>query len=101
LPAAHNAMRPIAVINGIVLGSCLAITVSLAAVMLVFLVLGDEYPRLSYEFRGLAASLAIFLLMTMISGLSFYAVLKNHRHRRWGLLMTGCGLFLTGWYFWP
>ena len=35
------------------LGSCLSISLSLAAVMVIFLVLGDEYPRVTHEFRGL------------------------------------------------
>src|SRR5690606_27629872 len=41
-----EAMRPLTVITGIVLGSCVSISVSLGAVLFIFLVLGDEYPRL-------------------------------------------------------
>lgn len=96
-----SAVRPLAAITGILLGSCLAITVSLAAVMLVFLILGDDYPRLSYEFRGLAASLAIFFVMTSICALSFYAELTLHRFRMVALLAMCAGLLATGWYYWP
>jgi len=39
-------MRPLTAIIGILLGSCAAISISLAAVLFVFLVLGDDYPRL-------------------------------------------------------
>jgi hypothetical protein len=52
-------MRPLTVITGILLGSCLSIAFSLAAVMFVFLILGDDYPRLSHEIRPLFISFAI------------------------------------------
>lgn len=94
-------MRPLTVITGILLGSCLSISLSLAAVMIVFLVLGDEYPRLAHEFRGLAGSLFIFTGMTAICGLSFYLLLYRRRGR-W-LAQTGmwAGLVATGYHFWP
>ena len=41
-------MRPLTMITGVVLGSCLAISVSLALVLIVFLLPGDEYPRLRH-----------------------------------------------------
>jgi hypothetical protein len=43
-------MRPLSVVTLIILGSSFAITFSLAAVVLVVLILGDEYPRLQREF---------------------------------------------------
>jgi len=42
-------MRPLTAVTLIVLGSCFAIMVSLTAVIIVVLVLGDEYPRLQHE----------------------------------------------------
>ena len=83
-------MRPLAVIIGIVCGSCLSIAVSLAAVMFVYLWLGDEYPRVSHEFKPLLASLFIFMGMTAISAASFYTLLKNHKS------LTQIFLKLTG-----
>jgi uncharacterized membrane protein len=94
-------MRPIAVINGVVLGSCLSIAVSLAAVMFVYMVLGDEYPRLQAEFRPLLASMLIFLAMTAISGASFYALLTNLKIRFGLQLAMWVGLAVTTWYYWP
>lgn len=94
-------MRPLTVITGIVLGSCVSITVSLGAVLLMFLLLGNEYPRLSAEFGGLVASLLIFLLMTGFSAVSFYALLKQHRWRRWSQGVMWAGLLATGYYYWP
>lgn len=93
-------MRPLTVITGILLGSCLAITVSLAAVLFVFLILGDDYPRLRHEFRPLLSSLLIFFGMTSISAVSFYALLINHPARWWGQALMWSGLTVTGWYFW-
>lgn len=92
-------MRPLTVITGILLGSCLAITVSLAAVLFVFLILGDDYPRVRQEFKPLAYSLLIFLGMTAISGASFYALLINHRARWLAQALMWSGVAATGWYF--
>jgi hypothetical protein len=94
-------MRPLTVINGILLGSSFSISFSLAAVMVIFLILVDDYPRLSHEIRPLFGSFAIFTVMTAITGLSFYALLKDHP-ARWPLqvAMWAC-LVATGLYYWP
>ena len=94
-------MRPLTVITGFFLGSCLAITVSLAAVLFVFLVLGDDHPRLESEFTPLLQSMLIFLGMTAISALSFYALLIRHRARYWALAVMLTGLAGTTWYYLP
>lgn len=94
-------MRPLTVITGILLGSCTAISVSLGAVLVIFLVLGDEHPRLRTEFPGLIDSLLIFSAMTAISALSFYSLLIRHQ---WRVLAQGAmwlGLTVTGFYYWP
>ena len=93
-------MRPVTAITLIILGSCFAIMVSLAAVTVVVIVLGDEYPRLQDEFEPLLASFAVFVGMTVISAASFYALLKNHAARYWGQGAMWAGLFLTAWYYW-
>jgi hypothetical protein len=94
-------MRPLTVIVGILLGSCLAISVSLAGVLFVYFVLGDKYPRLQQEFQPLLAAILIFSAMTIISGASFYTLLTAHRARYWafGLMLTG--LAATIWYYLP
>lgn len=94
-------MRPLTVITGILLGSCLAITVSLAAVLFVFVVLGDDYPRVQHEFKPLLSSLFIFIGMTTISAMSFYALLINHRRRLWAQYLMWLSLAATTWYFLP
>ena len=94
-------MRPLMVINGILLGSCLSIAVSLVLVLIVFLVIGDEYPRLQHEFGPLVSSLLIFLGMTAISAGSFYALAIGHRLRFWLQALMWVCLAATGWYYWP
>jgi cation transport ATPase len=94
-------MRPVTAVTLIILGSCFAISVSLAAVIIIVMVLGDEYPRLQREFHPLLSSLLIFVGLTAICALSFYALLKNHAARYWAQAAMLAGLLLTGWYYWP
>lgn len=94
-------MRPLTVINGIFFGSCLSIAVSLGFVVIVFLIIGTDHPRLQAEYRPLTSSLAIFLGMTAISGASFYSLLINHRLRWAAQALLWAGLGATGWYYWP
>lgn len=94
-------MRPLSVVTLIILGSSFAITFSLAAVVLVVLILGDEYPRLQREFDPLIRSLVLFLGMTAISAASFYTLLKNHASRYWLNAAMWAALVGVGYYYWP
>ena len=94
-------MRPLTAINLIILGSSFAITFSLAAVLVVVLVLGDEYPRLQAEFETLLKSLIVFLGMTSISAASFFTLIKLHALRYWAQGAMWLALVATGWYYWP
>jgi hypothetical protein len=94
-------MRPLTVITGIEAGSCLSIAVSLAAVLFVYLILGDEYPRVRHEFKPLLASMFIFLGMTAISAVSFYAMLINHKMARLPQLAMWASLAACAYYYAP
>ena len=94
-------MRPLSAVTLIILGSCFAITFSLTAVIIVVLVLGDEYPRLQREFNPLLQSALLFLGMTLISAASFYSLAKNHRLRYWMQAAMWLGLLGIGFYYWP
>jgi TctA family transporter len=94
-------MRPLTAVTLIILGSCFAIAFSLAAVLIVVLILGDEYPRLQSEFDALLESLLVFLGMTTISAASFYSLVKKHRMRFWAQGAMWLGLLATGWFYWP
>ena len=94
-------MRPIAAITLIILGSSFAITISLSAVIIIVLVLGDEYPRLQHEFGALLSSLLWFVVMTIISALSFYTIAKNHSAWLLAQMAMWLGVSAVAWYFWP
>ena len=94
-------MRPLTMITGILLGSSAAITISLGLVLIVFLLLGDDHPRLQHEFRPLVSSMLIFLGMTAISATSFYSLLIGHRARYAAQALMWLGLLGTAWYYWP
>ena len=94
-------MRPLSAVTLIILGSSFAITFSLTAVIIVVLVLGDEYPRLQREFDPLLRSAVIFFGMTLISAASFYTLAKNLAFRYWLQAAMWLSLLGIGWYFWP
>lgn len=94
-------MRPLTAINGILLGSCVAISVSLAAVLVIFLFLGDDYPRVQNEFNALVTSLLIFVGMTAISASSFYMLLINHKYRLIAQAALWGGVVATTLYYLP
>jgi len=94
-------MRPLTIVTGILLGTSASIAISLAAVLLVFVILGDDYPRVRHEFWPLVQSVLIFFGMTAISALSFYTLVINERRWPWAQLLMWLSLAATGWYFWP
>jgi len=74
-------IRPLTVITGILLGPCLSIVLSLSAVLIIFSVVGDDYPRLEHEFGAIFASSCLFTAMTAISAVSFYSLALHHDRR--------------------
>jgi hypothetical protein len=94
-------MQPLTIITGIVLGSAASISLGLAVVMLIFLILGDEYPRLAAEFRPLIGSLGLFIALTVISAGSFWAQLNKSRWRWPAQILMWCAVFVAGAYYWP
>lgn len=94
-------MRPLTVVTGILLGSCVSIAFSLAAVVVIFIVLGDDYPRLDQEYAPLLASFSLFTVMTAISAVSFYALVKHHPARWAAQALMWVGLAGVVLYYWP
>ena len=94
-------MRPAFVLLGFVLGSAAAITFSLTGVMIIFLLLRTEHPRLDAEVAPLATHLALFAILTALAGLSFYAEGKRPPWR--GASLAGLALALAGTiaFYWP
>ena len=94
-------MRPSVVLLGFVLGTAASILFSLAGVAVIFLVLGSEYPRFRTEMGSLGVSLALFALLTLFAGLSFYGFLRVRPWRVAALIPTVVLLAVIGWYYWP
>lgn len=94
-------MRPLSAVTLIILGSSFAVTFSLTAVIIVVLILGDEYPRLQNEFDPLLQSSLIFFGMTSISAASFYTLAKSHASRYWLQAAMWLSLLGIGFYYWP
>ena len=94
-------MRPLTVVTGIIAGSSVAITVSLAAVIVITLILGDEYPRIQHEFRPLLESMLLFFGMTAISAASFYTLLINHRWAMGLQILLWAAVAATVYYYIP
>ena len=83
------------------MGTCVSIAVSLLFVLIVFAIIGDDFPRVQYEFKPLLNSLAIFTAMTVVSAGSFYAQLISHPLRHAAQIALWLGVLATGWYYWP
>ncbi len=94
-------MHPLTVVTGVLLGSSFSIMVSLSAVMIIYLILGDDYPRVAHEFSALIESTLIFLGLTTISGLSFYSLVKRLASRWWLQVALWATLAATTFYYWP
>lgn len=94
-------MRPLTILTGFVMGTCVSIAVSLLFVLIVFAIIGDDFPRVQYEFKPLLKSLAIFTAMTVVSAGSFYAQLISHPLRHAAQIALWLGVLATGWYYWP
>lgn len=76
-------MRPLTVLTGIVLGSCVATTFGLAATLVVFLVLLGEHPQFRAELPLLALYVAIFAALTALAALGFIGLARQRPWRCW------------------
>lgn len=94
-------MRPLTVLNAIVLGSSVAITFGLVATLVIFLVLSGETPRFREELPLLAVYAAIFVGLTALAAVSFIGQARNAPWRRWAqLAMWGALAGLALLYAW-
>jgi hypothetical protein len=96
-----SAMRPGVVILGFLLGSAGAITFSLGGVALIYFLLGSEYPRLATEIGALLVHLGIFMALTVVAALSFYAEIKAAVWRRASSVGLVAMLLLVVAFYWP
>lgn len=94
-------MGPLTVITGIFLGSCLSIAVSLAAVLLMVVLVGSDDPRLDHEFPALFSSMLLFSALTIICAVSFYLLLRRHAARWLAQGFMWAGIAGAALFFWP
>jgi hypothetical protein len=94
-------MRPLTVVNAIVLGSAAAITFGLTAVLIIYLILKDRHPQLAQELGPLLRSASQFAVLTIVSGVSFLAMLKNLRWRWIAHSAMWLSVITVGVLYWP
>ena len=77
-------MRPLTIVNGILMGTFVAIAIGLAVVSFLYFWHGDTYAdQLASEQQPLAVSTGLFTLGAGISVLAFYGQLKRTWWRWW------------------
>src|SRR5690606_34858596 len=87
-------MRPITVLNGIIMGSCGSIFIGIAVTLVIFLVLSPDNPSLQREMGPLSVYAGIFAGLTVLSVVSFMGHLRMKAWRWWAqlaLLLAGAG----------
>lgn len=94
-------MNPLTVVTGVVLGSAFSIALGLSVVLLLFAVLGSEYPQVVSEREGLVQAIAMFTVLTALSGASFVGLLQRRRWRWLSQLAMWGVLLMVGFYYWP
>jgi peptidoglycan biosynthesis protein MviN/MurJ (putative lipid II flippase) len=94
-------VRPLAAINGILLGSVAAIAIGSAVTLLIVTLLREDHPRLEHEWRPLVKATLLFALATAAFAVAFVGHL---RERRWRWLAQGVAVMaftLLVAAFWP
>ncbi len=94
-------MKPLAVLLAIVMGSAVALAVSLGMTGIVFLLLPEYSARLAGEHAPLLKGLAWSWSLALASAAAFVGEVKNARWRRPMQLLTALILALLAWRFWP
>jgi len=94
-------MRPITVLHGIVMGTVGAVAAGLSVVVMLYLMLKADYPRLQAELPELTKATAMFVTLSVFAVLSFYGSLKTKPWRGIAMACLWVTLYLVGAYFWP
>ena len=94
-------MRPLTVVNAIILGSAAAITFGLTAVLVIYLILRGRHPELASEFGPLVRSSLQFAVLTIVSAASFVAMWKTLRWRWIAQTAMWFTVVAIGLLYWP
>lgn len=94
-------MRPMAVLVGIIMGSAIALTVSLTMSAVVFALLPEYAARLASERLPLLKALLWGWSLTAVAGASFIGELRGRSWRYGAQALLAVMLFTLGWMYWP
>jgi hypothetical protein len=96
-----NGMRPMAVLIGIIMGSAVALSVSLTMSAIVFLLLPEYSARLAPERWPLIKGLLWSWSLAGVGGLSFVGELRHSRWRYAAEVALAVMLITLGIIYWP
>lgn len=94
-------MKPLTVLLGIVLGSAVALAVSLAMTGVVFMLLPEYSARLQGEKLPLLKALAWSWSIATVAGASFIGELRGRAWRRPAQILLLLLLAALAWRYWP
>ena len=94
-------MSPLAILTGIIMGSAITMTVGLAMVLIVFVVLAGEHPRLGTEAYRLLASFGLFLSLALVSSAAFWGVLRKRPWMWVAQAATWLAVVAIARFYWP
>ena len=95
-------MRPLAVLLGIVMGSAFALFCGLSLTWItLFFLPADEVGELVTERAPLATAIGVFAALSAISGVSFYAQIRERPWRHAAHAATAAALGGAVWLYWP
>lgn len=94
-------MSPLAVFTGIVMGSAVTIALGLAMVLVVFVILSGEHPRLTAEYGTLLRSFGLFFVLALCASSAFVSQLRRHSWRWYAQAATWAVIAGIAAYYWP
>jgi hypothetical protein len=95
-------MRPLTVLIGILMGSAFTLFFGLSLTWVTLLFLPrDQARELVSERAPLGLAIGVFALLAAVSGLSFYAQVRERAWRSWAHVLTVAVLAGSVWLYWP
>lgn len=94
-------MRPLTVLLGIIMGSSVAMAVSLAMTAIVFVLLGDAAARYRSDGGPLLRGLLWSWSAVAITVTAFYGMVRERPWRGWAASAVFLMLAVIGLVFWP
>ncbi|MCC7462315.1 MAG: hypothetical protein IT480_07625 [Gammaproteobacteria bacterium] len=94
-------MRPLAVLLGIVMGSSIAVAVSLGMTAVVFLLLPEYHAQIDPERGPLLRGLVWSWSLAALAAAAFIGELRARRWRRAPQALLLALVLLLAWIYWP